>query len=316
MRRSEPAERDETGRSDSAVAAADLVAAIDRAAAERDDPRLLEHLRSEAPTRVLVVHGAVAARAEGEPARLHALAPAEVPEGAEWGFLGRTSLGAAVLVAAFDAHAPEPVAAPGGWGGPRDLGALLSPEEADTLVAAVSLGRWLTGHRFCPTCGGPAALRQAGWSRRCTVCGREHFPRNDPAVIVAITDPQRGRLLLGANANWGGRMHSAFAGFVEAGESLETAIHRELFEEAGVRLTDLRYVSSQPWPYPHSLMLGFEATAIDPAEARPDGTEIVDVRWLTREEVGAALAGDGEVGLPGPASIAHGLIRGWYEEER
>ena len=181
-------------------------------------------------------------------------------------------------------------------------------------MVAVSLGRWLTGHGFCPVCGGRATLHQAGWSRRCEACGREHFPRNDPAVIVAITDPDRRRLLLGANAAWGGRMHSCFAGFVESGESLETALAREILEEAGVRVTDLRYVRSQPWPYPHSLMLGFEATAVDPDEARPDGSEIVSVRWFTREEIGAALEGRGDIGLPGPASIAYALIRGWYDE--
>jgi NAD+ diphosphatase len=288
--------------------------AADRAAAERDEPGLLERARADRDTRVLVVHGAVAARAAGEAPRLHAISPQDVPDGAEWGFLGRAVDGAAVLVAAFDPAGPAPVEAPGGWAGPRDIGAALEPAAADTLVVAVSLGRWLVGHRFCPTCGGRAALRQAGWSRRCESCGREHFPRNDPAVIVAITDPGRARLLLGANAAWGGRMHSCFAGFVEAGESLETAIHREMLEEAGVRLTGLRYVSSQPWPYPHSLMLGFEVVAVDPDEARADGTEIVSLRWFTRAEIGEALAGRGDVRLPGAASIAHRLIRGWFED--
>ncbi|WP_309068403.1 NAD(+) diphosphatase [Microbacterium sp.] len=295
------------------ASAAQRVAATDRAAAERDDPKLLDGARADGATRVVVVRGAHAALAEGSP-RLLGIAPSDVPGDAEWGFLGRTADGAAVLVAAFDASAAEPLDPPGGWAGPRELAAELDPAEADTLVVAVSLGRWLTGHRFCPTCGGRAILRQAGWSRRCEACGRDHFPRNDPAVIVAITDAERRRILLGANVNWRGRMHSCFAGFVEAGESLETAIHREICEEAGVRLTGLRYSASQPWPYPHSLMLGFEATAVDPDEARADGAEIVSLRWFTRAEIGAALEGRGEVGLPGPASIAHRLIRDWFEE--
>ena len=288
--------------------------ATDRAAAERDRPELLDEARADARTRVILVHGPLAVRAEGDAPRIHAFAPDEIPAGAEWGFLGRAADGAAILVAAFDGSAPAPVDPAGGWSGPREISAVLDSASADTLVVAVSLGRWLTGHRFCPACGGDAVLGQAGWSRRCIRCGQEHFPRNDPAVIVAITDPARERILLGANVNWRGSVHSCFAGFVEAGESLETAIHRELLEEAGVRVTDLRYVRSQAWPFPHSLMLGFEATVVDPDEARPDGTEIIHLDWYSREQIGEALEGRGELGLPGRASIAHRLIREWYEE--
>jgi NAD+ diphosphatase len=128
----------------------------------------------------------------------------------------------------------------------------------------------------------------SGWMRACPECGREHFPRTDPAVIVAIdsaTDPDR--LLLGANAAWGGQRYSCFAGFVEAGESLESAVERELFEEAHVRVRDIRYRASQSWPYPRSLMLGFRATAVDDGEVLPDGDEIISLRWFTRDEIGA-----------------------------
>jgi len=288
-------------------------AAVDRAAAERDEPGLIDRARADGRTRVIVVHGALAVRDESDDPRIRSFAPDEVPAGAEWGFVGRAADGAAVLVAAFAADAPAPLESAGGWAGPREIGAALDPASADSLVVAVSLGRWLTGHRFCPSCGGDAVVRQAGWSRRCDRCGREHFPRNDPAVIVAITDAARERILLGANVNWRGQMHSCFAGFVEAGESLETSIHREMLEEAGVRVTDLRYVRSQAWPFPHSLMLGFEATAVDPDEARPDGTEIIHLQWYTRAEIGEALAGRGELGLPGEASIARRLIREWFE---
>ncbi|MBO3662332.1 NAD(+) diphosphatase [Microbacterium stercoris] len=317
MRRTERVERDEAGRSDAALPAArpDAVApaAVDRSAAERDEPGLLDAVLSDPGTRVMVVHGALAAHAAGDEPRLQSFAPADVPAGAEWGFLGRAADGAAVVVAAFDPATPAPLDAHG-WAGPREIGAALDEHAADTLMVAISLGRWLTDFGHCPLCGGRAVLRQAGWSRRCEDCGREHFPRNDPAVIVAITDPARERILLGANVNWRGRMHSCFAGFVEAGESLETAIHRELFEEAGVRVTDVRYVRSQPWPFPHSLMLGFEATAVDPDEARPDGTEIISLKWFTRDEIAEALAGRGEFGLPGRASIAYRLIREWHDE--
>jgi NAD+ diphosphatase len=146
------------------------------------------------------------------------------------------------------------------------------------------------------------------------VCGREHFPRTDPAVIVAVESADGERLLLGANANWGGRMYSCFAGFTEAGESLEATVHREIEEESGVRLSALRYVSSQPWPFPRSLMVGFRAVVEDESAARADGEEIIDVRWFTRAEIGSALAGDGPVGLPGPASIARALIVDWFED--
>ena len=135
----------------------------------------------------------------------------------------------------------------------------------------------------------------------------------DPAVIVAITsarDPDL--LLLGSNMLWEQARYSCFAGFVEAGESLERAVVREVHEEAGVVVTDVRYRGSQAWPYPRSLMLGFFATAVDDDAARPDGEEIVTLRWFHRDEIGAALAGDSTFLLPGPASIAHHLISDWY----
>ncbi|GGH33213.1 NAD(+) diphosphatase [Microbacterium album] len=286
--------------------------ATDRRAEERDVPGLVESLRADDRTRVIAVRGDEAPRAADPADGVHALFPRDVPEGAEWGFLGRDESGAGILVAAFDPAEPEPFPAPDGWTPLRRVGGELPPDAAETFVAAVSLGRWLVGHRFCPVCGSAAVLKQAGWSRVCEGCGREHFPRTDPAVIVAVTNADRSRLLLGANAAWGGRMHSCFAGFVESGESLETAIHREILEEAGVRVGDLRYCGSQPWPYPRSLMLGFEATAVDEGEARADGTEILSVRWFTRDEIGEGLAGRGPIGLPGPVSIAHRLIRSWY----
>ncbi|WP_136035436.1 NAD(+) diphosphatase, partial [Microbacterium sp. K35] len=198
--------------------------------------------------------------------------------------------------------------------GLRDLGGRIDAGESEVLVGAVALAGWLRDAPFCPTCGGGTELRQAGWSRRCLVCGREHFPRTDPAVIVAVESADGERLLLGANANWGGRMYSCFAGFTEAGESLESTVHREIEEESGVRLSDVRYVSSQAWPFPRSLMVGFRAVVEDEAAARADGEEIIDVRWFTRDEIGSALAGEGPVGLPGPASIARALIVQWYEE--
>src|SRR5699024_5367722 len=126
-------------------------------------------------------------------------------------------------------------------------------------ITGVALGRWLRDARYCPGCGSLTTMAMSGWSKRCDACRREHFPRTDPAVIVAPMSADGERLLLGANAAWRGEMYSCFAGFVEAGESAETTVHRELAEETGVRLTDVRYLESQAWPYPRSLMLGFHA---------------------------------------------------------
>jgi len=283
---------------------------IPRAALERADPELIERAKADASTRVLVVHDDSApVRAPGA---LRFVPPSDVPHDAEWALLGRDEDGLVFgAILASDAERPFE----GDWGPLRIVGAALPAVDAELLVTAVSLGRWLRDSPFCPACGDRCELGMAGWMRVCSGCGREHFPRTDPAVIVAIdsaTDPDR--LLLGANGAWGGLRFSCFAGFVEAGESLEGAIEREILEEANVRVTDIRYRGSQSWPYPRSLMLGFRATAIDDDEALPDGDEIVSVRWFTREEIGAGLRGEGGIALASPASIAHTLISEWFAE--
>ncbi len=272
---------------------------------------MIDRLRSEAETGVIVVREG---RVRVVDSTLVRVAPDAVGE-ATWALLGRDADGAVLLLAAAPPETDALDAAPDEiWLGLRDLGGRIDAGESEVLVGAVALAGWLRDAPFCPTCGGGTELRQAGWSRRCLVCGREHFPRTDPAVIVAVESADGERLLLGANANWGGRMYSCFAGFTEAGESLESTVHREIEEESGVRLSDVRYVSSQAWPFPRSLMVGFRAVVEDEAAARADGEEIIDVRWFTRDEIGSALAGEGPVGLPGPASIARALIVQWYEE--
>lgn len=284
---------------------------VDRAAAERLHPGLLDAARTESDTRVLVLAGDQAPLAAD--AALHWVAPDAVPEGAEWAFLGRDASGRALLLAAFEAAETEAFSAPAGWHGLRVVGGALNAADAAAFVEGLSLGRWLLEAPYCPACGALTDLVDAGWSRRCPACGRQHFPRTDPAVIVAITSADDSdRLLLGSNALWGGNRFSCFAGFVEAGESLEAAVIREVAEEAGVQVVDVRYRGSQAWPYPRSLMLGFLATAVDDGAARPDGEEIVDVRWFTRAEIGAGLTGDSPLSLPGTASIAHRLISDWH----
>lgn len=297
-------------------------AGIDRAADERSVEGLVDLLRGEAATRVVAVHGD-RGLVEASGSRLHLLAPDAVGEAAEWAFLGRDAQGAVVLLAvtAADAEAPAAAEQAAQWRALREVGGALDPIDAGLLVEAVSLGRWLVDAPYCSACGARTVVRAAGWARHCLACGREHFPRTDPAVIVAVQSADGERLLLGKNALWAGRnMYSTFAGFVEAGESLESTVAREVLEEAGIALTGVRYRGSQSWPYPRSLMLGFHATAVPGAEARGDGEEIVDVRWFARDELAeafAAQAQDAEGGagfaLPGPASIAHRLILDWVE---
>lgn len=284
--------------------------ALDRAGAERDVDDLLGALRSAADTRVLTVRGDAAPVADE---RLVLVAVPAVRAAREWAFLGRASDGAALLLAVVDEEADAGAPAQARWAPLRAIGGDLPADEAEILGTAVALAGWLRDAAFCPACGTLTVLRQAGWSRHCPNCGREHFPRTDPAVIVLVAsadDPDR--VLLGANAAWGGSRYSCFAGFAEAGESLEATVSREVEEESGVRLEAIRYRGSQVWPYPRSLMLGFRARAIRDDEARADGEEIVEVRWFDRAEIGAALRGETTVQLPGAASIAHRLIDEWY----
>ncbi|WP_292834384.1 NAD(+) diphosphatase [Microbacterium sp.] len=289
-------------------------ATIDRAADERTQEGLLGALRIDPTTRVLALHGDRAPLRSGEETpTLLLVAPAAVAEGAQWAFLGRDADGSARLLAAVAASAEPPIDA-AHWESLYSIGGELSPIESGLLVEAVALGRWLLGAPFCPACGGHTIVRTAGWSRSCPDCGRDHFPRADPAVIVAIESADGSRLLLGQNAMWKGQnVYSTFAGFIEAGESAEATIIREMLEEAGVEVEHIRYRGSQAWPYPHSLMLGYLASAVDDAAARPDGEEIVDVRWFTRAELNRGLAGEADFALPGTASIAHRLIIDWVE---
>lgn len=284
---------------------------LDRAAELRDEPDVIGRLRDDPATRVVVVREGRVRVVDSALLRV----PADTVVEATWALLGRDADGTVLLLAAAPPEtdaldtAPDEV-----WLGLRDLGGRIDGQETELLTGAIALAGWLRDAPFCPTCGGGTELRNGGWSRRCLVCGREHFPRTDPAVIVAVESRDGERLLLGANANWGGRMYSCFAGFTEAGESLESTVHREIEEESGVRLSSLRYISSQAWPFPRSLMVGFRAVVDDESAALADGEEIIDVRWFTRAEIGSALAGDGPVGLPGHASIARALIVDWYED--
>lgn len=193
----------------------------------------------------------------------------------------------------------------------REVAHQLTDNERDVAATAAAMINWHRTEPHCPRCGNPSTVINGGYARYCPVCRQELFPRTDPAVIVAIRDPDD-RLLLGGNAKWGNRI-SVFAGFVEAGESLEQAVHREMAEEVDVRLTDLAYFGSQPWPMPRSLMLGFSARSTS-AEISIDGEEIGFAAWFTRDELTAQL-GAGEIALPGRSSIASRLVQAWRDDQ-
>lgn len=181
--------------------------------------------------------------------------------------------------------------------------------EAELAVEAVAISNWIGGTRFCHRCGEPLSLRSGGWEM---VCGRGHtvFPRVDPAVIMAVRDVED-RLLLARNGRWAPGRLSVLAGFVEAGEPLESAVAREVLEETGVVVDDVAYVTSQPWPFPRSLMLAFEGrTRARQEDVKVDGEELVFARFFSREEFSGALA-SGEIGLPTPTSVSARLIERW-----
>ncbi len=185
----------------------------------------------------------------------------------------------------------------------------LEPGEAATYAAARSLLDWHGRHRFCANCGSATLLFRAGWGRRCDACGTEHFPRVDPVVIMIAE--HEGRALLGRGKGWPEGRYSALAGFLEPAESIEEAVAREIAEEAGVRVRDVRYIASQPWPFPSSLMIACVATA-DDDRLTVDENELEDVMWVDRATVRAVLAGeDGPFIAPPPYAIAHTLLTQW-----
>jgi NAD+ diphosphatase len=190
----------------------------------------------------------------------------------------------------------------------RDVGHLLSDRDAGLLVHAVGLANWHSTHPRCPRCGAPTASTRGGAVRRCPEDGSEHFPRTDPAVIVLVTDGGD-RCVLGRQPIWPAGRYSTLAGFVEPGESAEQAVVREVLEETGVRVRDVAYSASQPWPFPASLMLGFTAVCDPDAVPVASDGELEDVRWFHRDELR-----DGTAMLPTPVSIAYKLITDWLAE--
>ncbi len=189
--------------------------------------------------------------------------------------------------------------------------AALSPSDLALYGGARSIVDWHARHRFCANCGSATALAKGGWQRNCPGCGAQHFPRTDP-VAITLVEHVDGRLMLGRGLGWPEGRFSALAGFVEPGESIEEGVAREVFEESGVRVREVSYVASQPWPFPSQLMIGCHAYADDDALTM-DTTEMAEIAWFTRAEVAAAMAGeDGARFLkPLDQAIATHLIRWW-----
>lgn len=281
---------------------------LDRSDALRDDADALTSLWHAARIVLVDAEGQCLADAQGA---LFA------PRGAEVGggpgiatFLGLRGEEAwfALPAEAVDDTAPQRIDL-------RSAAAAWPAFESTLFAQARALLHWRARNRHCGSCGGALAFARGGWEARCTACGGTHYPRTDPAVIMAVTDGQR--LLLGRQASWPPQRYSTLAGFVEPGESLEQTVAREVLEETGVRvqLDTVRYLASQPWPFPGSLMLGFIA------HAEPDvphtGDELDDARWFTRDEIGAALrgeSGEGGLKLSPSISISRWLVEQWYAE--
>ncbi|GAC1585615.1 MAG: hypothetical protein NVS3B5_20020 [Sphingomicrobium sp.] len=188
--------------------------------------------------------------------------------------------------------------------------AILRRNDAPLFATAVSLSRWHSRHRFCGNCGHLTLIIRGGWSRQCPTCNAEHYPRVDPVVIMLAHF--EGKLLLGRQRQYSAGRYSALAGFVEVGEDLEAAVARELLEEAGIRVRNVRYVASQPWPFPSSLMLGFTADAQSEL-LTIDTAELEDARWFSRDQVAAALEGkpDAPFQPPPTTAIARTLLERW-----
>jgi NAD+ diphosphatase len=188
---------------------------------------------------------------------------------------------------------------------------LVPAEELGILAMAKSMLDWHNRHRFCANCGAPTEAAQAGFRRDCAACGAQHFPRTDPVVIMLIT---RGdQCLMGRQARFADRMYSCLAGFLEPGETVEDAVRRETFEEAGIRVGAVRYLASQPWPFPANIMIGCVGEAMS-EEINFDGEELEDARWFTKDDVRRMLEGTHEdFAAPSPIAIANHLLREWLK---
>jgi NAD+ diphosphatase len=281
--------------------------ALDRADPVRSDPARLAEL-AHAEARLLRLDGLIPRL--GDDQRL------------QWGRLGDAN-GAEIVFLGLSEG--EPLFAPVPTEGDTDPAyprretfaalALLPADELALYGGARSVLDWHARHRFCPQCGGATVLAKGGWQRDCTACGAQQFPRTDPVTIMLVEHERR--VLLGRNARFPQGSYSALAGFVEPGETIEEAVAREVFEEAGVVVRDVSYIASQPWPFPSQLMIACHAYADDHA-LTIDPAEIEDARWFTRDEVIEAFEKGAEstsFRAPFAIAVAHHMLRWWLERD-
>jgi NAD+ diphosphatase len=281
---------------------------VDRLTERRIDKEWIDAAWKDPRTRVLVVSaGRAVVRGDDEHVELVFVSPDEAPTGTRF-LLGQDADG----VVYFGVSGELPA---GDDGGPRpaslrEVGTLLGDRDVGLFTHAVALANWHDTHTHCPLDGTPTVPAPSGHLTTCPVDGSEHFPRTDPAVIMLVTDPED-RCLLARNAAWPGRRVSILAGFVEPGESAEQAVIREVAEETGITVTNVRYLGSQPWPMPRSLMLGFRADAPAGQTIAVDDEELAEAQWFSRGDLLAAVQAR-ELALPPPVSIARRIIEAWF----
>ena len=297
---------------------------VDRDALSRQDPELISRMLTSSVAQVLIVDGARIAieRTASTPELLQISGndfPAAASNGrepAQFAYLGSDAHNSYLVVDAGERSGdllnqiqqkmPHKQL---DWASPRQFGTALSDSETGLVTTALALMQWHRRHRHCPHCGATTLSIESGWVRQCPIDRSQHFPRTDPAVIMAITD-DADRLLLGRGAAWPEHRFSTLAGFVEPGETPENAVRREVYEEASIQVGAVKYRGSQPWPFPASLMLAYTGNALS-TEIIVDGVEMLEARWFTRPALAADVE-EGRVILPGKASVARVLIEHWY----
>ncbi|MEO0312935.1 MAG: hypothetical protein RL140_165 [Actinomycetota bacterium] len=280
--------------------------ALDRDALSRTKPNFLSELWASDEAQVIVLHDQ--RTLVSADASLKLFRASQLAEVSPTAYLGKSiETGIAYILATLDeVQASHLEPDDQNWHQLRKTGLGLSADEASIFAQALALANWHETHNYCPACGADTEVVHAGWVKKCLAEGRELYPRTDPAVIVGILDDQD-RILLGSQGAWESNRFSILAGFVEPGESLEAAVIREMNEEAGIIVAEPKFVGSQAWPYPYSLMFGFTARYVS-GDVVPDGEEIVKLRWFSRDEL---IAESDQILLPGRMSIARAIIEHW-----
>lgn len=282
---------------------------VDRAAMLRSNPNWLAEIWTQESTRVLVIHEEkipVTDELSLILVKPYFLA-ADLKDVAEQVCL----LGVADSITYLAYFAKDEKLSEASWVSLRSVGAQLSALEVGLATTATALNAWHNSHQFCPKCGSETKSTNAGWSRTCCSDNSEHYPRTEPAMIVAVHD-ENDRILLGRRKEWPESWFSTLAGFVEAGESAEACVLREVYEESGIEVDpkSLTYLGSQPWPFPASLMLGYRAKALTTGLVN-DEDEMAEVRWFGKDEFAIACE-QKTLQLPNKTTIAWHLISDWY----